>query len=36
MEDQMEKKEVEKELSSLLARTWFLEDEVNSFVHLED
>ena len=35
-EDQMEKKEIEKELGALLSRTFELEDELNSFLKTED
>jgi len=32
----MEKKEIEKELGSLLARTLSMEDELNSLIKVED
>lgn len=34
--EEMEKKEVERELSSLLARTMHLEDELNALFNIEE
>jgi len=34
--DQMEKKEIEKELSSLFERTLSMEDELNSLIKMKD